>query len=65
MKLFSVCEQCDEIKPYDGNRTFGDLDLCDGCKEPMNVWTESGVRNENWRRQAAGLPTWRQMRTDT
>lgn len=46
MKLFSVCVPCDEQKPYDGDRAWGDFDKCQRCGETMDVWTESGVRNQ-------------------
>lgn len=48
MKLFSVCHVCEfEPKPYDGAREFGDFDRCQKCSSIMDVWTESGVRNES------------------
>lgn len=51
MKLFSVCPTCPkfEPKPYDGNRSWGDFDKCPTCGSVMEVWTESGVRNEQYR----------------
>lgn len=50
MKLFSVCPTCEfDPKPYDGNRAWGDFDRCPECNEAMDVWTESGVRNESFR----------------
>jgi len=50
MKLFSVCPTCVfEPKPYDGERKWGDFDRCAKCGAIMNVWTESGVRNEQAR----------------
>lgn len=58
MKLYSVCQVCDDIgwgNPYDGSRPFGDFDKCPKCKEVMDVWTESGIKNEMTRRQW-GLP---------
>jgi isoleucyl-tRNA synthetase len=44
IKLFSVCVPCDQIKPYDGQRLWGDFDKCSKCNEIMDVWTESGVQ---------------------
>jgi len=51
MKLFSVCINCVEWlpAPYDGNRKWGDFDTCPRCFKTMEVWTESGVRNEESR----------------
>mgnify|MGYP001013424848 len=50
MKLFSVCQSCDWApKPYDGDREWGDFDKCLKCGKAMDVWTESGVRNEEYR----------------
>ena len=50
MKLFSVCPACDfDPKPFDGSRTFGDLDQYPKCNATMNIWTESGIRNEKVR----------------
>lgn len=50
MKLFSVCQSCDWApKPYDGDRQWGDFDKCPKCGKAMDVWTESGVRNEEYR----------------
>lgn len=54
MILFSVCEPCNEMTIYDGNRAFGDFDKCPACKGIMDVWTDSGVRNENSRRRLSG-----------
>jgi hypothetical protein len=57
MNLFSVCPAscCDfDPKPYDGKRAWGDFDRCPKCNEIMDVWTESGVRNERIR-QGRGL----------
>lgn len=52
MKLFSVCPTCDwSPKPYDGKRQWGDFDKCPKCGKVMDVWTESGVRNEENRRK--------------
>jgi len=52
MKLFSVCPACTfEPKPYDGQRQWGDFDKCPKCSEIMDVWTESGIRNEETRRR--------------
>lgn len=51
MKLFSVCAACAwSPKPYDGKRQWGDFDKCSRCGEMMEVWTESGIRNEEVRR---------------
>lgn len=45
-----VCPACDwSPKPYDGKRQWGDFDKCTKCGEVMDVWTESGVRNEEAR----------------
>lgn len=56
MKLFSVCRVCDwSPKPYDGKRHWGDFDKCVRCGEVMDVWTESGVRNEEARLPALGV----------
>lgn len=54
MILSSVCISCDVLLPYDGSRAWGDFDKCPKCKGIMDVWTESGVRNENARRMLAG-----------
>lgn len=54
MKLFSICPICDDPnwgKPYDGARRWGDFDKCPKCGQAMDVWTESGIRNEMTRRQ--------------
>jgi hypothetical protein len=54
MKLYSVCPVCNDPDwqtPYDGSRLFGDLDRCAQCTAIMDVWTESGIRNEMLRRQ--------------
>lgn len=54
MKLYSICLPCDGptwANPYDGTRHFGDFDKCQKCGEIMDVWTESGIRNEMTRRQ--------------
>lgn len=53
MILFSVCEPCNVAQAYDGARMWGDFDKCEKCKRVMNVWTESGLQNENFRRRAA------------
>jgi hypothetical protein len=50
MKLFSVCVPCDEQQAYDGKRQWGDFDKCPKCREIMEVWTESGIRNQEARR---------------
>ena len=53
-QLYSVCPACDvpdTSNPYDGQRQFGDFDKCPKCGEVMDVWTESGVRNEQNRRE--------------
>lgn len=57
MKLFSVCPTCPEFKaqPYDGQRAWGDFDKCAECGTTMDVWTESGVRNEQARLKLALL----------
>ncbi|RZN21952.1 hypothetical protein CWO90_32575 [Bradyrhizobium sp. Leo121] len=55
MKLFSVCANCNLIKPFDGKRSFGDFDTCESCGEGMDLWTEAGVRNENGRRFYSGI----------
>lgn len=50
MNLFAVCRTCDwNPKPYDGKRQWGDFDKCTKCGNVMDVWTESGVRNEEAR----------------
>lgn len=51
MNLFSVCPACEEFdpKPYDGNRVWGDFDKCPKCNSIMDVWTQSGVQNEQMR----------------
>lgn len=49
MKLFSVCTHCDLKNDYDGSRPWGDFDRCPECNEVMEVWTASGVRNEEYR----------------
>ena len=54
MKLFSVCVPCDEQKPYDGHRKWGDSDKCAKCGAVMDVWTESGIRNQEGRHQLRG-----------
>lgn len=54
MKLFSVCVPCDEQKPYDGHRQWGDFDKCAKCGAVMDVWTESGIRNQEVRHQLRG-----------
>lgn len=55
MRLFSVCAPCNKMHSYDGSREFGDFDRCLQCGEVMDVWTESGVVNENARRYMSGL----------
>lgn len=53
MKLYSVCPICDDpggSTPFDGARAFGDFDQCAKCNAIMDVWTESGIRNEKTRR---------------
>jgi len=53
MNLFSVCPKCSVFdwaaEPYDGKRPWGDFDRCTECGSVMDVWTESGVRNEESR----------------
>ena len=56
MKLFSVCAPCDVAIDYDGNRAWGDFDRCTKCHAVMDVWTDSGLRNENYRRFLAKVP---------
>jgi len=56
MRLFSVCVPCDKQKPYDGQRTWGDLDECPCCGELMDIWTESGIRNQEVRRALEPKP---------
>lgn len=55
MNLYSVCLPCTGPtweNPYDGKtRQFGDFDKCPKCGDVMDIWTESGVRNEMTRRQ--------------
>lgn len=55
MKLYSVCPVCDDPgwgTPYDGrSRKWGDFDKCPKCGEIMDIWTESGIKNEMTRRQ--------------
>lgn len=50
MALYSVCMPCGLHWDYDGKRTFGDFDTCPQCSNIADVWTESGIRNEQARR---------------
>jgi hypothetical protein len=50
MILFSVCVPCDEQKPFDGRRDWGDFDKCPKCGKDMEIWTEAGIRNQQIRR---------------
>lgn len=58
MELFSVCPSCEDWSPmpYDGQREWGDFDKCPRCGTVMDVWTESGVRNEEARLKKEPTP---------
>lgn len=59
MRLFSFCYDCEVLQDYrnpEAKRMFGDFDKCPKCSGTMELWTESGVRNENDRRFYSGRP---------